>query len=196
MVEYIPLPIRDFSSSPRFMVIRSFDVNKPGYTIDKLKGGVAGGSILRGVLKIGDEIEIRPGIISKVSPFYSQSVANFKNSETGKSICAPIFSEVISLNAEKNQLLYAIPGGLIGVRLKIDPFLTRADRLVGHVMGYPGSLPNIYVELEVKFYLLMRLVGVRSNRESDRVTEIEKGETLMINVRVHLHRLQSAQHQV
>jgi translation initiation factor 2 subunit 3 len=67
MVDYIPLPLRDFSSDPRFMVIRSFDVNKPGYTIDKLKGGVAGGSVIRGVLKVGQEVEIRPGIITKVS---------------------------------------------------------------------------------------------------------------------------------
>ena len=34
-------------------VIRSFDVNKPGCEVDDLKGGVAGGSILRGVLKVG-----------------------------------------------------------------------------------------------------------------------------------------------
>ena len=35
-----------------FVVIRSFDVNKPGCEVDDLKGGVAGGSILRGVLKV------------------------------------------------------------------------------------------------------------------------------------------------
>ena len=34
-------------------VIRSFDVNKPGCELDELKGGVAGGSILKGVLKVG-----------------------------------------------------------------------------------------------------------------------------------------------
>ena len=33
-------------------VIRSFDVNKPGCEVDDLQGGVAGGSILRGVLKV------------------------------------------------------------------------------------------------------------------------------------------------
>jgi translation initiation factor 2 gamma subunit (eIF-2gamma) len=33
-------------------VIRSFDVNKPGAEVDDLKGGVAGGSILKGVLKV------------------------------------------------------------------------------------------------------------------------------------------------
>jgi translation initiation factor 2 gamma subunit (eIF-2gamma) len=30
-----------------------------------LQGGVAGGSILQGVLRIGDEIEVRPGIVTK-----------------------------------------------------------------------------------------------------------------------------------
>ena len=34
-------------------MIRSFDVNKPGAEVEELKGGVAGGSILRGVLKVG-----------------------------------------------------------------------------------------------------------------------------------------------
>ena len=45
------------------IVIRSFDINKPGTSIEDLKGGIAGGSILQGVLKVGDDIEIRPGII-------------------------------------------------------------------------------------------------------------------------------------
>jgi len=48
----IPIPTRDFISPPRLIVIRSFDVNKPGAEVDDLKGGVAGGSILRGVLKV------------------------------------------------------------------------------------------------------------------------------------------------
>lgn len=36
-------------------VIRSFDVNKPGCEVDDLKGGVAGGSILKGVLKVSNK---------------------------------------------------------------------------------------------------------------------------------------------
>jgi translation initiation factor 2 gamma subunit (eIF-2gamma) len=57
----IPVPIRDFTSEPRLIIIRSFDVNKPGSEVEELRGGVAGGSILRGVLKVGQEIEVRPG---------------------------------------------------------------------------------------------------------------------------------------
>jgi len=65
IVEYIPPPIRDFSSAPQLIVIRSFDINEPGTTTENLRGGVAGGSILKGVLKIGDEIEIKPGLVTK-----------------------------------------------------------------------------------------------------------------------------------
>ena len=61
----IPIPVRDFISEPRLIIIRSFDVNKPGSEVEDLKGGVAGGSILRGVLKVGQEIEVRPGLVSK-----------------------------------------------------------------------------------------------------------------------------------
>lgn len=59
--------VRNFSESPRLIVIRSFDVNKPGEEVENLRGGVAGGSILQGVLKVGDEIEVRPGIVTKDS---------------------------------------------------------------------------------------------------------------------------------
>ena len=67
IVKKIPVPPRDFTSEPRLIVIRSFDVNKPGCEVDDLKGGVAGGSILKGVLKVGQELEVRPGIVSKDS---------------------------------------------------------------------------------------------------------------------------------
>merc|ERR1719378_1758098 len=136
----VPIPPRDFRSSPVMIIIRSFDVNKPGEEVQNLKGGVAGGSILKGVLKVGDEIEIRPGIVNK------DSEGNF--------VCKPIRSRIITLAAELNALQLAVPGGLIGVGTKIDPTQTRGDRLVGHVLGHPGKLPDIYIEIEVKYYLL------------------------------------------
>jgi len=52
IIKKIPVPVRDFTARPRLIVIRSFDVNKPGAEVDVLRGGVAGGSILRGVLKV------------------------------------------------------------------------------------------------------------------------------------------------
>lgn len=121
VVDYItriPIPLRDFTSAPQMIVIRSFDVNKPGEDAETLRGGVAGGTILKGVLKVGDEVEIRPGIIRK-------------DQKTGQVSCEQIFSKITSLKADENHLMYAVPGGLIGVGLKVDPYITRSDRLVG-----------------------------------------------------------------
>lgn len=49
-----------------------------------------------------------------------------------------------------------------GVGTKIDPTLCRADRLVGQVLGAVGALPEIYIELEINYFLLRRLLGVRT----------------------------------
>jgi translation initiation factor 2 subunit 3 len=170
LVRKVPVPPRDFSSVPRLIVIRSFDVNKPGEDVQNLLGGVAGGSILQGVLKVGDEIEVRPGIVSK-------------DSEGGIK-CVPIMSRIISLKTEKNQLQYAVPGGLIGVGTKIDPTLTRADRLVGQVLGVKGTLPDVFTELEITFYLLRRLLGVKTQEGSKqaKVQKLAKTEVLMVNI--------------
>lgn len=61
----IPIPTRQFTVPPYMIVIRSFDVNHPGEEAEKLQGGVAGGTILKGVLKVGDEIAIRPGKVTR-----------------------------------------------------------------------------------------------------------------------------------
>ena len=166
----IPVPPRDFTSTPRLIVIRSFDVNKPGEDVANLKGGVAGGSILQGVLKIGDLIEVRPGIVSK--------------DDEGKVMCTPIFSRIVSLYAEQNDLRYAVPGGLIGVGTQIDPTLTRADRLVGQVLGLQGHLPEVYTEVEISFYLLRRLLGVKTQEggKQAKVQRLTKGEILLVNI--------------
>lgn len=169
IVKKIPVPNRDFVSPPRMIVIRSFDVNKPGAEVDELKGGVAGGSLLQGVLKVGDEIEVRPGIVSK------DGGGNVK--------CTPIFSKIVSLFAEENDLKFAVPGGLIGVGTKIDPTLCRADRLVGQVLGTPGKLPDIFIELEINFFLLRRLLGVKTEGDKQsKVSKLMKNEVLMVNI--------------
>merc|ERR1712071_388009 len=40
--------------------------------------------------------------------------------------------------------MYAVPGGLIGVGTMIDPTLSRADRMVGQVLGSINALPEIF----------------------------------------------------
>jgi len=170
IIKKIPVPTRNFIASPRLIVIRSFDVNKPGTEVEDLRGGVAGGSILQGVLKVGDEIVVRPGIISKAA--------------NGSFKCVPINSRIVSLFAEANDLQYAVPGGLIGVGTHIDPVLCKADRLVGQVLGIQGQeLPNVFTELEINFFLLRKLLGVRAEgKQQARVAKLEKGEVLMVNI--------------
>lgn len=68
---------------------------------------------------------MRPGIVTKDAE--------------GRVRCIPIFSRIVSLFAESNELQYAVPGGLIGVGLTVDPTLTRADRLVGQVRRGSGA---------------------------------------------------------
>src|SRR5439155_709813 len=57
------IPSRKFDETKpaKMYIARSFDVNQPGSTPDKFVGGVVGGTLLSGKLKVGDEIEIRPG---------------------------------------------------------------------------------------------------------------------------------------
>lgn len=73
----------------------------------------------QGVLRMGQEVEVRPGVVTKDA--------------SGAIRCMPIRSRIVSLFAEQNPLQYAVPGGLIGVGTTVDPTLTRADRLVGQV---------------------------------------------------------------
>lgn len=170
IVKKIPIPERNFISPPNMIVIRSFDVNKPGFEVDEIRGGVAGGSILKGVLKVNQFIEVRPGIVVK--------------DESGNIKCTPIYSRIVSLYAEQNELQFAVPGGLIGVGTTMDPTLTRADRLVGQVLGEVGSLPEVFVELEVNFFLLRRLLGVRTKgtEKQGKVSKLAKAEILMLNI--------------
>ncbi|CAN0922400.1 Eukaryotic translation initiation factor 2 subunit 3 [Linum grandiflorum] len=165
IVKKIPVPKRDFTVPPNMIVIRSFDVNKPGFEVDEIKGGVAGGSILTGVLKVNQNIEVRPGIVVK--------------DENGNIKCTPIYTRIVSLFAEQNELQFAVPGGLIGVGTTMDPTLTRADRLVGQVLGDIGTLPEVFVELEVR-----RLIGVRTkgSEKQGKVSKLVKGEILMLNI--------------
>ena len=162
---YIPIPERDFLSAPRMSIIRSFDTNKPGTAPEDISGGVAGGTLLQGVLKLGDEIEIRPGHVVK------ESDDTFK--------CYPLRSRVVSLYAEENDLQYAVPGGLIGVGTRIDPFLFRSDKLVGQVLGRRGTLPKVYSQVTIQFNLLPRLIGTVDNTA---VKPLMVNELVRINI--------------
>jgi len=161
----LPVPKKNTNLSPRMLVIRSFDINKPGEEIDNLKGGVAGGTLLRGILTVGQEIELRPGII--------------RQSSDGVLTCSPIISKIVSIASEGNHLDYAVPGGLIGVGTQIDPSLAKSDRLVGQILGAKGALPDVYINLDINYSLMSKAVG---DKTEAKINKLKKDELLSLNI--------------
>jgi len=154
-------PERTQEETPIMLIARSFDTNKPGLTPEELGGGVVGGSISQGILEIGQEIEIRPGI-----------------NVNGK--WKPLISKISSIHSGFGELKQAYPGGLLGVGTELDTSLTKNDRLVGHVLGIPGDLPPIYSTIDFKASFLDRVVGTKE--EDKKVPNVPKGVKLMINI--------------
>lgn len=154
----IPTPKRDLESDPKMFIARSFDVNRPGAEIEKLNGGVIGGSLTKGVFRIGDRIEIRPG-------------ANIK----GKYV--PLKTEIVALQKFGKKLNEAGPGGLIGVGTKLDPNLTKSDSLTGNIAGREGKLPPTWDKLTLQVKLLERVVG---SKDKALVSGISSNEPLML----------------
>lgn len=159
--QVIPTPERDDEAPPKMFVARSFDINKPGTLPLELMGGVVGGSIVQGLLKIGDEIEIAPGY---------KTEKGFK----------PIRAKIVSLlSGSGNQLDEAYPGGLIGVGTALDPSYTRADRLVGNVVGKVGKMPQVIDNMMIRPQLMERVVGMESKKAVD---NLRLNEPLMLVV--------------
>ena len=52
---------------------------------------------------------------------------------------------------------------ITGVGTNIDPAVCRADGLLGHIIGEVGTLPKIYTEIIINYFLLQHLIGVRNN---------------------------------
>jgi translation initiation factor 2 subunit 3 len=158
----ISTPQRDVSAKPFMQVLRSFDVNKPGTSIDKVRGGVIGGSLTQGSLKVGDEIEIRPGLYDQVKTKY-----------------VPVVTKVVSLGTSAGLVESVRPGGLVAVGTTLDPFYTKSDALVGSVAGIPGTLPEEISELGMKASLFDTVIGVN---ETIKVDPIKMNEILRLNV--------------
>ena len=162
--ENIPTPVRDQNKEPIMLVARSFDINKPGITPDKLVGGVLGGSLRQGILKVDDVIEIRPG----------RNVVE-KNQQVWK----PLAARITSLNTGGQNLESVAPSGSIGVLTSLDPSIVKSDKLTGSLVGLPGKLPKVWNELILDVHLLQRVVGTK---EELNVEPIKMTEPLMLNV--------------
>lgn len=132
---------RDTTSDPIMYVVRSFDVNKPGAKISGLVGGVMGGAIIKGKFKIGDSIEIHPGIDMVQA-----------NKETYR----PAITTITSMNNGIDNMDEATAGGLIGIGTNIDPSFVKADTMVGNVIGHVGKLPGTQKSITIKYTKIKR----------------------------------------
>ncbi|MEE9535453.1 MAG: translation initiation factor IF-2 subunit gamma [Nitrosopumilaceae archaeon] len=160
--ETIETPQRDESKNAVMHVLRSFDVNKPGAKIKDIKGGVIGGSLTQGSLKVGEQIEIKPGVINEKKKSYE-----------------PISTEIVSLGTGAGIVDSVKPGGLIAIGTKLDPSMTRSDSFIGSIIGKPGTLPENSLEAKIQVSLFDLAVGIT---DDVKVLPIQVGESLRVNV--------------
>ncbi len=164
IAETIPSPSRDETKSPLMYVVRSFDINKPGTQIEKLEGGIVGGTIVQGRFSVGDEVELRPGLLTE---------------REGRNTYQPLLSEIVSLQAGGRSVKDAHSGGLVGVGTLLDPSSSKADGLIGNMAGKSGMLPPVLSELNMETYVLEQAVGTKDLTKIDEVT---MNETLLMHV--------------
>jgi translation initiation factor 2 subunit 3 len=147
--------VEDNSNQERteMVVVRSFDINRPGADIGELKGGVLGGGIKSGLLKINDSILVYPG-------------AYIKNS------WKPLKTKVVSMQSEFGTEKSASRGLMVGVETDLDPSLARRDNLAGALIVKSDSLPLFKNRIAIKYEAIQGKFD----------KPLQKNETVLLNV--------------
>jgi translation initiation factor 2 subunit 3 len=162
--KHIPTPQRELDKPPIMYTARSFDINKPGARPKEIKGGVIGGSLIQGVFKHGEEIEICPGRRIEIE---------------GRKIIENITTTIDSLVTGGKSVKEATPGGLIAIGTNLDPARTKSDSYAGKVVGKVGQLPPIMDSFNLSINLLKRVVGTIEEKV---VEPIRTNEPLMLTI--------------
>ncbi len=155
---------RDNEKDPLFLVARSFDINRPGSKPKDLKGAVLGGTLKQGKLKVGDEIEIKPGRITK---------------EANQFKYVPIKTKVLNLFNGSKKVDELTPGGSMSIETELDMALGKNDSLSGNVVSIAGKLPNEVMNLKIKFTLFPEIYGVGGPQK---VENLKPSELLMFSI--------------
>lgn len=160
----IKIKEKNTKSEPIFLIARSFDINKPGTKIDDLHGGVLGGILKKGLLKVGDEIEIKPGLTVK----------------KGKDIVyQPLKTKILSLKKGKEDKKEIEPGASIAIETSLDPFLSKTDLLSGSIASKVGVLPEINQNIKIEAKVFEKLLGEEVTAKID---PIKTNEMLMLSI--------------
>ncbi|MFV2014255.1 MAG: translation initiation factor IF-2 subunit gamma, partial [Candidatus Heimdallarchaeota archaeon] len=165
--KFMPTPERDKEAPVMMHVARSFDINRPGSKPKTLKGGVLGGSLIRGVIKKGDIISILPGLK--------------KRSKDRKStIFQPVQTKIESIRVgEKSKADEATPGGLLAIQTMLDPSMTRSDNLAGSLVARTGSEPPVINSIIIHANLFENVVGSEVDKK---VQPIYNGERILLTI--------------
>jgi len=158
----IKTPPRSTNEAAIMHVLRSFDINKPGLPLDRVKGGVIGGALIQGELSVGDDIEIRPGFMDEKKSKYES-----------------IRSVVSTLGTGAGLVQKVRPGGLVAIGTKLDPTYIKSDSLIGSVVGKPDTLPDDVEDITIEVQLFDTAVGTQ---EMVKVEPIRTKEPLRLNV--------------
>ena len=159
----IKIPERDKKEIPIFLVARSFDINRPGTKPENLKGTVLGGTLKQGILKVGDTIEIKPGITIK---------------EANQISYRTIKTKISSLHKGKYELKELTPGGSASIETELDMSVGKTDALSGCVASLEKKLPEISTEIKMKYELFPEIFGALN--ETD-VQPLKTTEMLMLS---------------
>jgi len=163
--DIIPTPDHGKQKEALMYVARSFDINRPGSRPNKLRGGIIGGSVVKGQFSVGDDILIAPGR---------------RIQEGSKTRWEPIKTVIESVQGGGLDLETIHAGGLCGVATPMDPNVTKADDLSGQVMARQGELPPIWEEFNLDLDLLEHMVA-SGDDAPEKVRPLQPNEMLMIN---------------
>jgi translation initiation factor 2 subunit 3 len=160
----INTPERNLNDTPIFLVARSFDINKPGTKPENLHGTVLGGTLKSGVLKPGDEIEIKPGIVLK-----EQNQINYKTVKT----------RIASLQKGSRSVSILTPGGSAAIETELDMSLGKTDSFSGCSTSFPGKLPEITTKLKISYKLFPEIFGSTTKQE---IQPLKTPEVIMLSI--------------
>ncbi len=160
----IPILKRDLKAEPEFLIARSFDINKPGTKIENLHGGVLAGILKKGILKLGDEIEIKPGITEKHANQISYK---------------PIKTKIVSIYRGNYPIKQATPGGSLAFETELDNILTKTDSLSGCIASKPNKLPEITDTIKLRYELFPEVLG---EEKKTKVENLKPSEMLMLSI--------------
>jgi translation initiation factor 2 subunit 3 len=128
-----------------------------------LHGGIFGGVLKQGSLKVGDTIEIKPG--------YSYKKHNELKYKT-------IYSKIISLHKGNYNLNQVFPGGSIAIETELDPTLTKADSLSGAVISTKNNLPEIIDKIKIDYKLFKKM---QQDSKIEEIQDLKISEMLMLS---------------